>query len=75
MIETQDDFKFELQFHTPESLELKNKTHVLYEERRLTSTSVERRKELDEQMLSLSKTLQAPKDCDQIIQFDKLKDR
>ena len=75
VIETQDDFKFELQFHTPESLELKNKTHVLYEERRLTSTSVERRKELDEQMLSLSKTLQAPKDCDQIIQFDKLKDR
>lgn len=73
VIAAPDGFKFELQFHTPESLELKNKTHVLYEEWRLSSTSAERRKELDKQKLSLSKRFQAPKRCDHK-QFDKLKD-
>lgn len=37
--------KFEVQFHTPESFNLKNnELHKLYEEQRLDSTSIERKK-------------------------------
>ena len=41
---------WELQFHTPESLATKEKTHVYYEEFRLPSTSIERKRELFETM-------------------------
>ena len=53
---------FEMQYHTQESFDLKNgKLHELYEERRLSTTSVERRAELDREMFRLSKELTIPK--------------
>ena len=48
---TPDGKAFELQFHTPESFDLKeNIQHPLYEEARLTTTSPERVDELNSQM-------------------------
>lgn len=59
--------KFEVQFHTPESFELKNgKLHKLYEEYRLDSTIPERKSELVKEMFALSSKLTKPKDIEKI---------
>ncbi|KXG78277.1 minor capsid protein [Thermotalea metallivorans] len=59
--------KFEVQFHTPESFELKNgKLHKLYEEYRLDSTTPERKFELVKEMFTLSSKLTKPKDIEKI---------
>lgn len=56
-----DGLVFEMQYHTQESFDLKNgKLHELYEERRLSTTSPERRVELDQEMYALSKLLKIP---------------
>lgn len=75
VITTPDGFNFELQFHTPESLEVKNKTHLLYEEARKTTTSPERRKELDAEMKALTRGLKTPEGAETIIPMDNLKGR
>jgi hypothetical protein len=41
-----NNIKFELQFHTEQSLEAKEKVHKYYEEQRLPSTTEERKREL-----------------------------
>jgi hypothetical protein len=52
---------FELQFHTPESFNVKqNLTHTLYEEFRLPSTTAERRLELQQQMNQITDTITIP---------------
>ncbi|WP_127580862.1 phage minor capsid protein [Paenibacillus koleovorans] len=62
-----DGQQFEVQFHTPESFELKNgQMHKLYEEYRLDSTSADRRTELTNEMFKLSHGLQRPKDIDKL---------
>lgn len=59
--------KFELQFHTPESFNLKNnELHKLYEEQRLDSTTPERRVELIKEMFILSSKLIKPKGIENI---------
>lgn len=59
--------RFELQFHTPESLELKEgKLHKLYEEARDVNTPLERKQELNRQMIELSNELAFPKNIDKI---------
>ncbi|MBB6670268.1 minor capsid protein [Cohnella nanjingensis] len=58
---------FELQFHTPESFDMKqNRIHLLYEEYRLGTTKPARKKELLQQMLEMSKGLKKPKGIEQI---------
>lgn len=54
--------KFELQYHTPESFELKNgKMHEIYEKQRLISdTSSKEYMELTDEMFELSDTLTVP---------------
>ncbi len=62
-----DGQKFEVQFHTPESFELKNgPLHKLYEEFRLDSTTPERRLEISKEMFVMSAKLSKPKDIDKI---------
>lgn len=59
--------KFEVQFHTPESFSVKqNELHKMYEEQRLLTTSAARRAELENMMLEISKTLEVPKDIEEI---------
>lgn len=51
---------WELQFHTPRSLAAKNETHVLYEEYRLESTPIERKRELFHSMAGIWETVPVP---------------
>lgn len=73
VITAPNGYRFELQFHTPESLDAKNKTHLLYEESRKDSTSLERRIELDKQMKQITKSIKTPKGAETISPFDNLK--
>ena len=58
---------FELQFHTPASYDMKqNQMHRLYEEFRLPITSDERKEELRQLMLKMSRKLKKPRDIDKI---------
>jgi len=58
---------FELQFHTPQSFDLKqNQMHRYYEEYRLPETSKQRRAELLGLMLQLSNGIKKPPGIDQI---------
>jgi SPP1 gp7 family putative phage head morphogenesis protein len=58
---------FELQFHTPESFDAKqNQMHEYYEEQRASSTSPERKKELEALMMELSRQLVRPVNIDKI---------
>jgi hypothetical protein len=52
--------KFELQFHTPESFKMKMETHELYEEKRLNTTSFERKNEITKIMVEKAKTVPIP---------------
>ncbi len=52
--------KFELQFHTPESFKMKMETHELYEEKRLNTTSFERKNEITNIMIEKAKTVPIP---------------
>lgn len=58
---------FELQFHTPESFDMKqNKLHKYYEELRKPSTPFSRKQELSALMLKMSQSLEKPVDIDKI---------
>lgn len=62
-----DGTKFEVQFHTPESFELKNgELHKLYEEYRKDSTTAERRAEILGKMNALSVKLETPEGIESI---------
>jgi len=53
--------KFELQYHTPESFELKNEElHILYEKARLMDVNSQEYIELSQQMIKLSNQLAVP---------------
>lgn len=55
------DVVMELQFHTPESYEMKqNRTHPLYEEFRRSDTPPERAAELEQRMSGMFASLQVP---------------
>jgi len=53
---------FEIQFHTPESYDIKLKNHILYQEARKPGITKERKKELMQQMKNNSYVLTTPKD-------------
>lgn len=60
-LETKNKTKFELQFHTPQSLEAKEVAHILYEEARLPTTSKERERELNARMNDIFNSIPLPK--------------
>lgn len=57
---------FELQYHTPISLEIKEINHKLYEEQRIDSTLMERKLEIDRLMKENSKSIPQPKGVSRI---------
>lgn len=68
---TQNGTPVELQFHTGESFELKNKTlHKLYEEFRDSRTPLRRRQELFDRMTAFWDEIEIPKD---VMNFPELK--
>lgn len=60
---------FELQFHSKESLDVKNKNHGLYEEQRKVGVSEERKRELGEQMKNNAASLPKPKGFEKVPQI------
>lgn len=60
LVKTPDGYTFELQFHTPKSLEVKEINHKLYEEQRLASTTPKRYDELEKIMSDNAKSIPTP---------------
>jgi hypothetical protein len=65
-IESPDKQKFEVQFHTPQSLEAKGKMHILYKEARLPTTILSIKEKLTKEMNEISKSLNRPKNIEKI---------
>lgn len=59
-------YVFELQFHTPESVAVKELNHKLYEEQRLDSTSAERKEKLTTEMIQNAASIPIPKNIEEI---------
>jgi hypothetical protein len=51
---------FELQFHTVETINMKNELHALYEEWRTATTSPVRKQEIQDYMLDRWRTVPVP---------------
>ena len=73
VVESPSGYKFELQFHTPQSLDIKNRNHILYELERKDTTSFEEKIKLSKQMLLNSQELNYIPDCETIESFNYLK--
>lgn len=58
--------KFELQFHTTESFELKNQTHKLYKESNKANASQKRRIEIQKTLLAMAQEIKVPKGIEKI---------
>ena len=58
--------RFEIQFHTPESLRIKEEMHKLYEEQRLETTPPQRKVELMQQMADMAEGMQVPAGIEKI---------
>jgi hypothetical protein len=67
-LKTLDGQKFEMQYHTLESFDLKNgEMHKLYEKQRLiTDTSSEKYMKLNDKMFELSDALEIPKNIEAV---------
>lgn len=69
-VKTPDGYTFEIQFHTPQSLEIKEKNHVLYEQARILDLSkqddAEKFAQLNKQMEKYSKQVSVPQRIDEI---------
>lgn len=59
-------YVFELQYHTPESIKVKEINHKLYEEQRLDSTSAARKEELNAQMIKNASSIPIPANIEKI---------
>ncbi|CAI3205328.1 hypothetical protein CNEO2_1750003 [Clostridium neonatale] len=63
--------KFELQIHSKESMEVKDKIHPMYEEARNVKTSENRSIELKKKMKEISSALPQPKGIESVKNFKK----
>lgn len=70
MVQNPKGYVFELQFHTPESLDIKRINHELYEEQRLASTSAARKQELTRIMIENAKKIPKPRNIHKIKDVD-----
>ena len=62
---------WELQFHTEQSYQVKEKNHKMYEEQRRETTTKHRKNELSEKMTKRSRKIIAPAGIEQITTFNK----
>lgn len=72
-VKNKNGYIFELQFHTAQSFDTKDKAHVLYEVARDTKKSAAERKAANKEMESMFKAVEMPSDVDKIKSFNKLK--
>lgn len=69
-----DGYEFEVQFHTPESQDAKDKKLPLYNERRQTGISESRAKELEKQMEDLAVNIPDPEGVRDILSHEEQED-
>lgn len=69
-----DGYEFEVQFHTPESQDAKDKKLPLYNERRTTGISERRAKELEKQMENLALNIPDPEGVHNILSHGESED-
>jgi hypothetical protein len=74
VIQAPDETMFELQFHTPKSLEVKEVNHKLYEEQRLDDTPEERKEELGRIMSENCKSIPTPEGLDKIGSYNNIQE-
>ena len=67
LVQNPDGYTFELQFHTPQSLEIKEINHKLYEEQRKATTTKERYAELDLIMAQNAQAIKTPVNSSKIV--------
>lgn len=72
LVRDKGGYIFELQYHTPQSLKVKEENHALYEEYRLSSTTSDRRNKLMLEMVKNSKTIKAPPGIENIKEIERL---
>lgn len=73
VLEDANGYKFELQFHTQQSLDIKEINHKLYEEQRKDGISSSRFNELNEIMKENASSIDTPNGIEEIESFNKLK--
>lgn len=66
VIANKGGYKFEIQFHTPSSLEIKHKNHSLYKEEQNSSTTENRKKEIRFEMKQNASKVKVPQNIDAI---------
>lgn len=66
LVKDKEGYVFELQFHTPQSLEVKEANHKLYEKARLAETSKEMKKKLTNQMIENASSIGVPNEIERI---------
>lgn len=62
--------KFELQIHSKESMDVKNKLHPIYEKSRMMPNDSPKRLELENQMRAISATLPMPKGIENVKNYE-----
>lgn len=72
LVKNKRGYIFELQFHTAQSLEVKEKNHIDYNVARDTKTSFFKRSRLEKAMSERSKSIKSPKGVDEIESFNKM---
>ena len=71
LVKNSDGYIFELQFHTYQSLKIKEENHKLYEKSRLPSTPSEEKKKLVKKMIENSKKVIIPNNINEIINLSR----
>ena len=66
LVKSPKGYVFELQFHTPQSFQIKEENHKMYEEHRLEGTSQERKKELTFLMKQNAMKVKVPKNIESV---------
>lgn len=75
VVQSPSGYNFELQFHTPESMEIKEIVHKLYEKQRKDGITIEEYNKLNDEMLKISGKLEDIEGVEQIKEFNKFKDK
>lgn len=71
LVKNSDGYIFELQFHTYQSLQIKEQNHILYKKSRLPSTPSEEKKKLVRKMIVNSKKVIIPNNINEIINLSR----
>lgn len=73
LVKNKKGYIFELQFHTPQSLDVKEKNHIDYDVSRDPKTSLLKKLKLEKVMRERSRGIEMPKGAEDIEAFDKMR--